>query len=593
MRGPGASTITQSIPFAGERPTRDVRGSRGARGAVWLAAALGAVQVLAAPYRPSSEDIVSYLDVADAYRRHDWKAAINGYWSPLYSWVLAVAESIVRPPPAWELMFVRLVNFAIFLLALAAFEFFLQQVTASHETAVADGRGGSPSLSIPRWMWRLAGSCLFLWSSLVWTGLRSDTPDLCAAALLLVAAGLLVRTDRTGLSWVGAAALGAVSGLSCLARTANFPIALLIIACLIGRSPRRTLPRAGVALFGFALVALPFVAGLSLVKHRLTIGDSGRMNYVWNVYPGGYIVPGLHWQGGPGEAGTPIHPTRRILAAPEVFEFAHGQQTYPPWTDPSYWYDGLQLHFSAPAQLRAVVSNAQFYGGMFLPAVAAFYAALLLGGGFVASIRALLQHEWRLLLVAAAGLATYMFGTNLTAANIPTQPSTRYIAVFIIMLFAAMTSGIRLRDSTRSRGLLIALTLAAAVLLGGRLAVWSVLNLRTVRAPAPATSLMEVVAGLGEADIGPGSPVAILGRKGDHEFWARLGRIRIIAQVPDPDAFLHAPPDVQGQVLDVLAGTGARALVGNEWAAGHRGQPWQRLAASRYFMLGLAGRARR
>ena len=73
----------------------------------------------------------------------------------------------MRPPPAWELMFVRLVNFAIFLLALAAFEFFLQQVTASHETAVADGRGRSPSLSIPRWMWRLAGSCRFVGVGLV------------------------------------------------------------------------------------------------------------------------------------------------------------------------------------------------------------------------------------------------------------------------------------------------------------------------------------------------------------------------------------------------------------------------------------------
>jgi len=595
VRGPGASTLAQSNPVVVERSGSAIRDSRAVRGIAWAAAAVfGAVQVLATPYRPSSEDVVSYLDVADAYRRQDWNGALNGYWSPLYSWALGLAESIVRPSPAWELTFVRLVNFAIFGLALGAFEFFLLQVMASHECAVAaeDARSSRP-LSLPPWMWRAAGYSLFLWASLVWTGLRTDTPDLCAAALMLAAAGLLVRTQTTGLSYAGAAALGASAGLSYLARTANFPIALLVIACLLGRHARRRLPQTALAMCAFAVVALPFVAGLSEAKHRLTIGDSGRMNYVWNVYPGGYIVPGLHWQGGPGEAGTPIHPTRRIWTTPDVFEFAHGRQTYPPWTDPSYWYDGLQVHFNAAAQLRTVVANLQFSAGMFLPAVAVLYAAIAFLGGFIASIRALVFQEWRLLLLAAAGLATYMFGTNLSAANIPTQPSTRYIAVFIVMLFAALASSIRLPDFAGSRRLLTALTLTAAVLLSGRLALWTVRNAGSVAAPAPATRLMEVAAGLSAAGIGPESPVAILGRKGQHEFWARLGRIRIIGQVPDPDAFLHAAPDVQEQVLDVLAGTGAVALVADQWAAGHRGQSWQRLGRSDYFMIGLGGRQRR
>jgi hypothetical protein len=30
-------------------------------------------------------DGISYLDIADAYRRGDWGVAVNAYWRPLYS----------------------------------------------------------------------------------------------------------------------------------------------------------------------------------------------------------------------------------------------------------------------------------------------------------------------------------------------------------------------------------------------------------------------------------------------------------------------------------------------------------------------------
>ena len=41
-------------------------------------------------------DVISYLDVADAYLRSDWQHAINGHWSPLYSWILATILWIWR-----------------------------------------------------------------------------------------------------------------------------------------------------------------------------------------------------------------------------------------------------------------------------------------------------------------------------------------------------------------------------------------------------------------------------------------------------------------------------------------------------------------
>src|ERR1700756_3696995 len=47
-------------------------------------------------------DGVSYLDMADAYLRHDWHTAINGYWNPLYSWLIGLAYLVLRPSGYWE-----------------------------------------------------------------------------------------------------------------------------------------------------------------------------------------------------------------------------------------------------------------------------------------------------------------------------------------------------------------------------------------------------------------------------------------------------------------------------------------------------------
>src|SRR5438046_1802855 len=45
---------------------------------------------------------ISYLDMADAYRRGDWRVALVGNWSPLYSWLLALMMVVFDPSPKWE-----------------------------------------------------------------------------------------------------------------------------------------------------------------------------------------------------------------------------------------------------------------------------------------------------------------------------------------------------------------------------------------------------------------------------------------------------------------------------------------------------------
>src|SRR5437016_3888922 len=63
-----------------------------------------------------SEDGVSYLDVGDAWARGDWHAAVNAYWSPMYSWVLAAVLHVIHPSLFSESLVVHLVNFVLYLL---------------------------------------------------------------------------------------------------------------------------------------------------------------------------------------------------------------------------------------------------------------------------------------------------------------------------------------------------------------------------------------------------------------------------------------------------------------------------------------------
>src|SRR5712664_928654 len=73
-----------------------------------------------------SPDGNNYLDIATAYLRGDWKNAINAYWSPFFSWLLALCLRLFHPAPYWESTLLHLLDFVGLLVALLCFEFFFQ-----------------------------------------------------------------------------------------------------------------------------------------------------------------------------------------------------------------------------------------------------------------------------------------------------------------------------------------------------------------------------------------------------------------------------------------------------------------------------------
>ncbi|MBD2022798.1 hypothetical protein H6F43_21680, partial [Leptolyngbya sp. FACHB-36] len=496
--------------------------------AFWLLAiVLGGLQAGANSYKLSSEDSISYLDVADAYLRGDWTTAINAYWSPLYSWLLGLVRLVLQPSPAWEFATVKLTNGLIYLGALASFEVFLHEFIASYRRSISSD---SRFLQIPDWAWRLLGYSLFLWAALVWSTLHSDTPDLCTTALIYLAAGILLRLQQSP-TWAGFAMLGAVLGLGYLTKAVVLPLTVVFLGVSAFSAPfRQVLPKLLAAVLAFMLIAAPFITALSFSKGRLTIGDTGRLNAAWTHNPD---LLDRVWLGEPPENGTPLHPPRTVFADPEAYEFATPiVGTYPLWTDASYWNDGLKPTFNLGRQLRIIAKNLVFYTKQFLGFLVLSYLLLICAGGTLKPSLRSLRQGWRFLVPALAGLSAYLVIIDLSWAAFPAQPSTRYIASFISLVVAGVFFSVRLPNTRRSRQLLLGFVIAVLVLVGGRLTYQGVQNLAAVL-KLPENTAWTIARSAQQVGIQPGSPIAILGPDPSHQAWARLARVRIIAQIPN------------------------------------------------------------
>ena len=300
-----------------------------------------------------SPDGISYLDVGSAFLRRDWSGAFNAYWSPLYAWILGSVIGSLKPSPKWEFPLVHLVNFAIFLVALVAFKFFLRSLSEYFKQKPEFLNGQRESL--PEWSFILLSYATFWWCTLELTPIYEVTPDLGVSACVYFATGLLLRIRQTPTPG-RFALLGLILGVGYWVKAALFPLAIvyLIVMYLWNRRyPNRS--QVGVAVLVFLVTSAPLFLVLSIQKRHFTFGDSGRLNYAWAVAPRTFW---RNWQGEEPGSGKPLHPTRQLLRSPRLFAFDGPIiGTYPPWLDPSYWNEGLQWHFSPRAQLEVLTAN--------------------------------------------------------------------------------------------------------------------------------------------------------------------------------------------------------------------------------------------
>jgi len=330
--------------------------ARSERSLLIVCVALGIAQVWISRYA-MVPDGMSYLDIGDAYFRGDWPAAINAYWSPMYSWCLGLALYVLKPSMRWEFITVHLVNLIIYVGALFSFRFFLHSVLR----AIRDEETESDdSLPLPEWVLLGLGYSVFLWASLVLIDAGMVTPDLLVAGIVFLIGGYLVEL-RSQESYGKFAIFGVLNGAAYLGKGIMFPLGFGFLTILLfsGRMSRRRVYGVLLSTFLFLMVCLPFIAALSNAKGRFTFGDTGRLAYASMVNPG---IPQIHWLGEPPGSGVPKHGLRAPLEHPPVFEFAGPVGgTYPPLYDQSYWNEGVRASFRLRSQIRVLAQSARDY----------------------------------------------------------------------------------------------------------------------------------------------------------------------------------------------------------------------------------------
>lgn len=549
-----------------------------------MAIALGGLHTWAAVTSHSmNADGINYLDMGDAYMRGDWETAINPVWSPMYAWVLGLIMRIFKPSMRWEFPLVQLVNLIIYLAALASFTFFWQQARRYWQARAAED-SGARWVTLPDWAWTGLGYVLFVQASLQFIEIWSVTPDMLMSCFVYLAGGLTLRMRLGSSSYGLFALLGMVLGLGYLTKAIMLPLSLVFLAISLvstAEGVRHAFPRVLTGLLAFLALSAPYIAVISVAQGELTLGDAGALTYV--RYVNG--IPYPHWQGEPPGSGTPVHPSRKILDRPPIYEFGTPVGgTYPISYDPSYWYEGVVARVDLSQQARALVSSLLFYFDLFFRRQGGLLfgvSLLYLMEGRHRSWLTSTGRQWGLAFLALAAFAAYAL----------VYVEGRYVGAFVLLFWADLLANVRLPKMQGSQQLLLLLgsgmilflllSVLAYNLEGvGRLA--SARSTQQVRAPSWPGEVAEQLHAL---DVQPGDKVAVIGYAFD-SYWARLARVRIVAEMPgsEADPFWFGDASMRARVLRAFASTGADAVVAEGVPSYASLAGWQRVGLSDHYI---------
>ena len=525
-------------------------------------------------------DGISYLDMGDAMMRGDWEMAISVYWSPLYPFLQGLALRLFRPTAYSEFGLIYLVNFLTYLFALGSFDFLLRAAMEDRPLA-----SDSPCENgrIPRWTVFAIGYSVFLWSSLTLITMQSPTPDILMAGFLYLAVGLLLRLWARPQSLSLFVALGAVLGFGYLAKAAVFPLAFLFfaIAWILAGAWRRATPRVLIAVLAFSAVSGPWIMALSHAKGHFTFGDTGRFNYLREVNS---ASPNPYFQNPGSGSGHLVHPSRKILDTPPIYEFATPVKgTLPIWYDPSYWTEGAVPRVSLKRELGVILRWLMFYCDLFFSnQVGLFVGFVVLC--FMAGRDHIFERmtaRWPVWLIGLAGLGMYAL----------VFVESRYVAVFFTLLWVGLFAGLRMPPGREGRHLVSLVTLAVVIAIASPTALGVARHLTLIIKGQPHNQF-QVSQDLQKLGVMPGDRIARIGGW-FNVGWARLLRVTIVAEVPRANwrEFWCAEPEVQALVVEKFRRLGVTAIVAEQTPGNEvymPGPEWHKLGDGAFYALRLS-----
>ncbi len=537
----------------------DMKERKFARMLCGIIALAGLLQAWAARFY-IEPDGVNYLDVAYAYLRRDWRNAINDYWSPLYSWLLAMAIRVTHVGPYWESTLLHGVNFLIFLFALGCFAFFFRELTRWWAAS-----GDLEEIEVPQgWSWVLLGYAIFAYCELELIHVGTDTPDMLVSALFFLATGILIRMRREEAGWMLDAALGVVLAAGYLAKAVMFPLAFVFLFCSlfttknIGRGARR----AAIALVVFFVFSGPWLIVLSHAKGRVTYGETGRLNYAWYVN---------------GREGAGEKPSEIVV---ETFGAGNGG-TYPLWYEPSTFNKNVHARIDVREQLRVLArSGAEYFGLLSAEkGIAAGLLVLIFFAGSGRNFGRRIGELWSAWLPAAATFGIYAL----------VHVETRFLGAAVAIFWCALFASVALPRGESSGKLWKAVALAVTIILAVTIAKGTARDVAAVGATENVE--WDVAKELQGRGLVAGEKVAVLGHENRADYWEHLAGVQVAADIPAEDvpSYWNASAEKRAAVLDAFARAGAKFVVTDLRPPAGDMAEWFAVGTTGYYVRALSG----
>lgn len=304
-----ATTLARPVPWVAVGPPFVARLRRLAPPALLLLVGLA---TLPAYRHHLGLDGMSYLAVAEHYAAGRWSEAVNGYWSPLLSWL--VVPFLLAGVPA--VLAAKVLGLLTGVAVVVAVRSGARLTGASPPAADAVAL-----LAVPFVLYAM------------WFGVFAD---LLVALWLLLFVQLTVRATSAERPLVLGLLAGAAGGLAVLSKLYALPVVVLVTAAVCGLSllvahrRGRTAVAAAATATGLLLVAGPWFAVLSAEAGRPAVGSSPRYNLA--------VVA-------PASAGSPIQ-YDGLLPPP-------GQHAFSFWEDPT----SRPVHFAGYDDRSAVADR--------------------------------------------------------------------------------------------------------------------------------------------------------------------------------------------------------------------------------------------
>ena len=510
-------------------------------------------------------DGLSYLDMATGSINQGPAQLINGYWSPGYPALIALAALLFQPYPRQEFPLVHAANFVAFALALWAFSFLIRSwIEADAVSEVNENERA-------RYVIPFAFG-IFLWFMTEFIGLYVVTPDLLVSAIVFAAAGIVFRLSRSGSgNFRPYVALGLTLGLGYYVKAVLFMSGMALLAALLLFRPRN-LCRKGllVSALVFLAVSAPLVTLISVHVGRVSGGETGKLSYLWFVNHRELLPTGA-WTGDFGKLYPVLtHPPRILAEKPLTIEFATPLPgTFPLWYEASYWWSGAGVRFDWHQQWRTIQGTMRAYDEMGLE-----MSPLILGSLLLCILTAfrrvsgapsrgwLWQIAWPLSLGAIYGVVLVV---------------DRYLAPFLVLFWLAIYSHLMFRVSVLARATILVGVLAM-LLVPPAVKLAAVAN-AAVQNRGREPEYRTIARGLTEQGIHGGDRLAVVGYAFD-AYYARFARLHITGNVEDAGEFWRLDAADLKTLEDRLAASGVKALVARNRPAGSWPQHWRDLSGT-------------